>query len=164
MSPATLGTRKDSAERVSAYAELAPRLHGLLADERDAIAAMANVGALLMEDFRWHWVGFYRVVGDELVLGPFQGPVACSRIAYGKGVCGTAWKEERTVVVADVDRFPGHIACSAHSRSEIVVPVRGRSGRIAAVLDIDSALLDDFGDVDARALEAVCETLQPFFE
>lgn len=160
----TTPSKKNSAERVASYDALGPQWKELLDDERDLIAAMANFAALLKETFGWHWVGFYRVVGAELVLGPFQGPVACTRIPFGKGVCGTAWKEERTHVVPDVERFPGHIACSPHSRSEIVVPLRDSDGRIAAVLDIDSAELDDFGTVDVHGLEALCETLQPLFE
>jgi L-methionine (R)-S-oxide reductase len=154
----------DTTDRVALYEGLLPQVRELLRDERDLIAAMANMSAALKQTFGWHWVGFYRVMGAELVLGPFQGPVACARIAHGKGVCGTAWAEERTQVVADVDQFPGHIACSAESRSEIVVPIRGRSGRVAAVLDIDSALLNDFGAVDAHALERLCEVLEPLFE
>lgn len=157
-------TGKNSAERINAYDALGPRLRELLDDERDLIAAMANFSALLMETFGWHWIGFYRVAGAELVLGPFQGPVACSRIGFGKGVCGAAWKEERTLVMPDVAQFPGHIACSPHSRSEIVVPIRDRDGRIAAVLDIDSTVPDDFGTVDVHALETLCEVLQPLFE
>ncbi|MBK9147066.1 MAG: GAF domain-containing protein [Flavobacteriales bacterium] len=160
----TTPSKNNSAERVAFYDALGPQWKELLDDERDLIAAMANFSALLRETFGWHWVGFYRVVGAELVLGPFQGPVACTRIPFGKGVCGTAWKEERTQVVPDVERFPGHIACSPHSRSEIVVPLRDSDGRIAAVLDIDSAELDDFGTVDVHGLEALCETLQPLFE
>ena len=155
---------KNSAERVNAYDALGPRMKDLLEDERDVVAAMANFSALLMETFGWHWIGFYRVVGAELVLGPFQGPVACSRIGFGKGVCGTAWNEERTIVVPNVEEYPGHIACSPHSRSEIVVPIRDHDGRVAAVLDIDSSTLDDFGTVDVHALETLCEVLQPLFE
>jgi L-methionine (R)-S-oxide reductase len=127
--------------------------------EDDLIANMANVAAALKEGFGFFWVGFYRVVGDQLVLGPFQGPVACSRIAYGKGVCGTAWKEGRVVVVPDVDQFPGHIACSSLSRSEIVVPVWS-GNRIIAVLDIDSDQLDAFDEIDAHYLEKVCDLLR----
>lgn len=153
-----------SADRVALYTGLGPQLRELLKEERDLIAAMANFSALLKEAFGWHWIGFYRVVGAELVLGPFQGPVACVRIGFGKGVCGTAWQEERTVVVPDVDKFPGHIACSPHSRSEIVIPCRDRDGRIAAVLDIDSSALNDFDAVDAHALEVLCGELQPLFE
>lgn len=154
----------DGKDRVAIYTALGPQLRELLSEERDLIAAMANFSALLKEAFGWHWIGFYRVVGAELVLGPFQGPVACVRIGYGKGVCGSAWQEERTLVVPDVDKFPGHIACSSLSRSEIVVPVRDRDGRVAAVLDIDSSVLDDFSLVDAHALEVLCEQLEPLFE
>ena len=152
-----------STDRIAAYAHVGRQWRELLADERDPIAAMANFSALLKEAFGWHWVGFYRVQGAELVLGPFQGPVACVRIGFGKGVCGAAWQEERTLIVPDVDKFPGHIACSAHSRSEIVVPCLDRDGRVAAVLDIDSSALDDFGLVDAHALESLCADLQPLF-
>ncbi len=151
-------------DRVSLYGALAPQMRELLSEERDPIAAMANMCAALRQTFGWHWVGFYRVMGAELVLGPFQGPVACSRIGHGKGVCGTAWAEEKVLVVPDVEKFPGHIACSALSRSEIVVPVRDRSGRIAAVLDIDSTELADFGEVDAHALGRLCALLEPLFE
>ena len=157
----TLGVHTD---RGSRYADLVPQVRALLEGETDGIAAMANLAAAIHGAFDWHWTGFYRVIGDELVLGPFQGPVACARIALGKGVCGTAWKEDRTLVVPDVDLFPGHIACSALSRSEIVVPVRGRSGRVIAVFDIDSVQPNDFGPVDAKALEELCAMLSPLFE
>ena len=150
-------------DRAELYSALAPQLRELLRDERDVIAAMANLSAALHEAFGWHWVGFYRVMGAELVLGPFQGPVACSRIGHGQGVCGTAWAEEKVLVVPDVDEFPGHIACSALSRSEIVVPVRDHSGRIAAVLDIDSTELADFDEEDAHALTRLCALLEPLF-
>ena len=157
----TLGVHTDRASR---YAELVPQVRSLLEGETDGIAAMANLAAAVHGAFDWHWTGFYRAIGDELVLGPFQGPVACARIALGKGVCGTAWKEERTMVVPDVDLFPGHIACSALSRSEIVVPVRGKSGRVVAVMDIDSVVADDFVPIDAKALEELCAMLSPLFE
>ena len=150
-------------DRAELYSVLTPQLHELLRDERDVIAAMANMCAALHGAFGWHWVGFYRVMGAELVLGPFQGPVACSRIGHGQGVCGTAWAEEKVLVVPDVDEFPGHIACSALSRSEIVVPVRDHSGRIAAVLDIDSTELADFDEEDAHALTRLCALLEPLF-
>ena len=156
-------TIPDTADRVTLYTALAPQVKALLHEEHDLIAAMANLTAVLHQVFNWHWVGFYRVQGAELVLGPFQGPIACTRIGFGKGVCGTAWKEERTVVVDDVDAFPGHIACSGLSRSEIVVPVFDTDGRVAAVLDIDSDRLADFGPVDLKALEELCEILQPLF-
>ena len=124
----------------------------------DVIANMANMAAMLHETFGFWWTGFYRVIGDELVLGPFQGPLACTRIAYGRGVCGTAWKEHRTVVVPDVEQFPGHIACSAASRSEIVVPVF-RDGEVVAVLDIDSAELNTFDETDAENLNKMVNFL-----
>lgn len=151
----------EATDRASAYGELVPQIRSLLQDETDPVAAMANFCAVLHEMFRWHWVGFYRVVGEELVLGPFQGPVACARIGFGKGVCGTAWKEGRTQVVPDVDAFPGHIACSPLSRSEIVVPLFDQKGRVSAVLDIDSSIRSDFGPADASGLETLCSVLQP---
>ena len=126
--------------------------------EDDLIANMANLCAMIHEGFRFWWTGFYRVVGDELVLGPFQGPTACTKIAYGKGVCGTAWKRGETIVVPDVEEFPGHIACSSESRSEIVVPVR-RDGRIVAVLDIDSEKLGTFTETDRYWLEKIVDCI-----
>ena len=130
----------------------------MLADESDPIANMANVAALIHETFHFWWTGFYRVMDHHLVLGPFQGPVACTRIAYGKGVCGTAWKEQKTIIVADVEQFPGHIACSSASKSEIVVPIIA-DGKVKAVLDIDSEHLATFDANDARGLEAIVELL-----
>lgn len=141
------------------YAALLPQLKGLLSGETDEVANLANVAAALKETFGFFWVGFYRVVGDELVLGPFQGPVACTRIRKGRGVCGTAWQEARTLVVPDVDAFPGHIACSSLSRSEIVVPLLDGAGEVWGVLDIDSSELNTFDDVDARFLEEACRLL-----
>ncbi len=135
------------------YKSILPQAISLIQGE-DEIAAMANLSALLHQTFGFWWTGFYRVVGDQLVLGPFQGPIACTRIQYGKGVCGTAWKEQRTNVVPDVEEFPGHIACSSESRSEIVVPV-WQNGRITAVLDIDSNQLDTFDEIDAKYLEEI---------
>lgn len=129
------------------YQKLLAEVEGLVGGESDEIANMANVAAAIQAEFGFHWVGFYRVVGKELVLGPFQGPVACTRIAYGRGVCGTAWKEGRVIIVPDVEKFPGHIACSALSRSEIVVPIV-RKGAVVAELDIDSAERDSFDAVD----------------
>ena len=130
------------------------QLQALSEGETDTIALMANTAALLHETFRFWWTGYYRVVGDELLLGPFQGPVACMHIPFGRGVCGSAWKENRTLVVPDVEQFPGHIACSAASRSEIVVPVR-RNGSIVAVLDIDSQNLSTFDYCDRHWLERI---------
>ena len=141
------------------YVALLPQLKGLLSGETDEVANLANVAAALKETFGFFWVGFYRVVGDELVLGPFQGPVACMRIRKGRGVCGTAWQEARTLVVPDVDAFPGHIACSSLSRSEIVVPLLDGAGEVWGVLDIDSSELNTFDDVDARFLEEACRLL-----
>lgn len=133
------------------------QLEALLEGETDPIAKMANVAAVLHESFGFWWTGFYRVVGEELILGPFQGPVACMHIPFGRGVCGTAWKRNETVVVPDVEAFPGHIACSSASRSEIVVPVHGADGTVVAVLDIDSDRLGTFDEVDAKALgQIVC--------
>ncbi len=134
------------------YERLLPQVAALCDGEHDLIAKMANVSALLHHEFNFWWTGFYRVVGGELLLGPFQGPLACVHIAYGRGVCGTAWKERRTVVVPDVEQFPGHIACSSESRSEIVVPVF-RNEEVIAVLDIDSRDLNTFDATDARYLE-----------
>lgn len=136
------------------YSNLLPQLAALVEGEADTIANMANVAASLRTTFNFWWVGFYRVVGDELVLGPFQGTVACTRIRKGKGVCGTAWQEGKTIVVPDVDKFPGHIACSSQSRSEIVVPMF-KDGKVVAVLDIDSEKLDDFDDEDKKWLERI---------
>lgn len=141
------------------YRTLLPQVRSLLQGETDLVANLANVAAALKETFGFFWVGFYRVQGEELVLGPFQGPVACTRIARGRGVCGTAWAEGRTQVVPDVDAFPGHIACSSRSRSEIVVPLRSPSGEVGGVLDIDSDRLDTFDDTDAVFLEELCNLL-----
>lgn len=148
-------------DRAERYRALMPQMGALLAGESDPIAAMANFSAALQQMFQWHWTGFYRVAGEVLLLGPFQGPVACSTVPYGKGVCGTAWAQDRIVTVVDVDQFPGHIACSAASRSEIVVPVHGRSGRVAAVLDVDSVVRGDFGLVDERGLAELCGLIEP---
>ncbi|MCQ2157752.1 MAG: GAF domain-containing protein, partial [Bacteroidales bacterium] len=140
------------------YVAVLPRVKSLLEGERDMIANMANLSSLLHETFGFWWTGFYRVDADELVLGPFHGPMACTRIPFGKGVCGSAWKAGETIVVPDVDKFPGHIACSSESRSEIVVPVR-KDGNIVAVLDIDSRELDCFDELDRRFLEEIVEEL-----
>lgn len=138
------------------YKELLPQVRSLLSGETDWIARMSNIAALLHESMGFWWTGFYRVQGEELVLGPFQGPVACMRIGFGRGVCGTAWKTKKTIVVPDVEQFPGHIACSSESRSEIVVPV-WHNGAVAAVIDIDSRDLSCFDDTDRKYLELICE-------
>ena len=140
------------------YEALIPQLKSLISTETDQIANYANVSAALKEVFDFLWVGFYRVSDKVLVLGPFQGPIACTRIAFGKGVCGFAWQEGKTVIVPDVDQFPGHIACSSRSKSEIVVPVV-KEANIIAVLDVDSQLLNNFDEIDAKYLEIICALL-----
>ena len=140
------------------YASLLPQVESVLEGEPDQIARMANVAAMLHETFHFWWTGFYRVVDNELVLGPFQGPMACTRIRKGRGVCGTAWAEARSQVVPDVDQFPGHIACSSASRSEIVVPLM-REGEVVGVLDIDSEKLSTFDETDRLWLERIAEII-----
>lgn len=140
------------------YEALLPQIKAVVEGEADLIANMANVAAMLHETFGFWWTGFYRVVSEELVLGPFQGPMACTRIRKGRGVCGTAWAKAETQVVPDVDKFPGHIACSSASRSEIVVPVF-HEGSIIAVLDIDSAQLATFDETDKHYLEQIVQLL-----
>ncbi len=140
------------------YEALVAQAKALSEAETDEIALMANVAAIIHETFHFWWTGFYRVVGEELVLGPFQGPLACTRIKFGRGVCGTAWKEKRSVVVPDVEEFPGHIACSSASRSEIVVPMF-RNGEVFAVLDIDSEKLATFDDTDKKYLEKITSSI-----
>lgn len=141
------------------YALLSEQIGALIAGETDQVAVMANVAAAIHQEMGFFWTGFYCVKNNELVLGPFQGPVACMHIPYGKGVCGTAWKEATTQVVPDVELFPGHIACSSLSRSEIVVPVFSEGGDVKAVLDIDSKDLATFDDVDRKWLEKICAKL-----
>jgi len=140
------------------YEALLPQIAAVVEGEADLIANMANVAAMLHETFGFWWTGFYRVKGEELVLGPFQGPMACTRIRKGRGVCGTAWATAETQVVPDVDKFPGHIACSSASRSEIVVPVF-HEGHIIAVLDIDSAQLATFDETDRHYLEQIVQLI-----
>ena len=153
-----------SSDKSDVYKELIPQIKSLTAHEPDTIANLANIAAALKEAFGFFWVGFYLVkweIKDNkevLVLGPFQGPVACTRIAYGRGVCGTAWKEQKTLVVPDVEKFPGHIACSSLSKSEIVVPVF-QNKTVAAVLDIDSDELNSFDQIDAQYLEEMLSEL-----
>lgn len=142
------------------YQSLIPQIKGLLEGEPDLIANLANTVAALKEQFGWLWVGFYLVKNDELVLAPFQGPVACTRIRKGRGVCGTSWAEARTLIVPDVEKFPGHIACSSLSRSEIVVPVI-RNGEVLGVLDVDATEVDQFDTTDQQYLEAIIDFI-PF--
>ena len=141
------------------YEEIIPQVIGLIEDETNAVSVMANVSAMLHEAFGWWWTGFYTVNGDRLELGPFQGPVACYRIKRGRGVCGTAWDRDETVIVPDVEQFPGHIACSSLSRSEIVVPVHDNKNNVVAVLDIDSKDLNTFDETDKTYLEKLVKAL-----
>lgn len=151
----------ESQERIPT-GELAQRIRGLTQDESDPIATMANVVAELHHGRSYFWTGWYRVVNGELLLGPFQGPTACTRIQKGKGVCGTAWERNETVVVPDVEEFPGHIACDPRSRSEIVIPMRNEKKEVVAVLDIDSDRKDSFDEEERSFLEGVVDALQPF--
>jgi L-methionine (R)-S-oxide reductase len=148
-----------AADRATVYAELAPQIEALIADETDLIANLANVAAVLKEAFGFFWVGFYLKKGDQLVLGPFQGPLACTRIDFGSGVCGHAYSAQKTVLVPNVDEFPGHIVCSSASKSEIVVPVFDSAGEITGVLDVDSDDLDDFSEADRIGLERIVALL-----
>lgn len=143
------------------YEALIPQLRALIENEPDTIANLSNIAAALKEAMSFFWVGFYRVDGSELVLGPFQGPVACTRIGFGKGVCGTSWKEASTIIVPDVDKFPGHIACNSASRSEIVVPAF-KNDHVVLVLDVDSDRLDAFNDTDKHALEEIMRIIEKF--
>ena len=144
----------------TAYEGLLNEVKSFIQDENDKIACMANVAALIHERFGFWWTGFYRVIGEELVLGPFQGPVACTRIRKGRGVCGTSWNEARTVIVPNVHEFPGHIACSSLSNSEIVVPVFDECGNVTGVLDIDSRNFGTFDETDAEWLEEICRLIR----
>lgn len=147
-------------EKIEKYELLFEQIKALINNENDNIANMSNIAAAIHETFGFWWTGFYRVAGNELVLGPFQGPVACTRVAYGKGVCGTSWQEEKTIVVEDVHEFPGHIACSSASKSEIVVPIF-KENQVVGVLDIDSENLATFDNVDKEWLERIIDLVQP---
>lgn len=142
-------------DRAARYAELLPQLKALLENEKDAIVLYANTAAALKEAFGFFWVGFYRVVDDQLVLGPFQGPIACTRIQKGRGVCGKVWEMNQTIIVANVDEFPGHIACSSESKSEIVLPVYNKAKEFIGVLDVDSDSYGDFSSIDEAGLAAI---------
>ena len=146
-------------DRQMLYNSLVPQIAALVGDETDLVANLANIAAALREAFEFFWVGFYLVKDEQLVLGPFQGPIACTRINYGKGVCGTAWAQGEVVVVPDVDAFPGHIACSSASKSEIVVPVFDQAGTVIMVLDVDSDKRNDFSDIDVDGLTRVVALL-----
>lgn len=147
-----------SGTKIEQYEGLLPQIQGLLDGETDLVANLANVAAALKEQFDWFWVGFYLVKGEELVLGPFQGPVACTRIRKGRGVCGTSWAKAETLVVPDVEAFPGHIACSSLSRSEIVIPLL-KAGEVWGVLDVDSDRLAAFDETDKLYLERLLTLL-----
>jgi L-methionine (R)-S-oxide reductase len=136
------------------YQTLLPQITALVESEPDLVANLANITAALKEQFGWLWIGFYLVKGDELVLGPFQGPVACTRIKKGRGVCGASWEQQKTLIVPDVEKFPGHIACSSLSRSEIVIPLFS-DGKVAGVLDVDSKELNEFDETDRTWLEQI---------
>jgi L-methionine (R)-S-oxide reductase len=140
------------------YQSLIPQIKALMDGEPNLIANLANVAAALKEQFNWLWVGFYLVKSDELVLGPFQGPVACTRIKKGRGVCGAAWQNAATLIVPDVEKFPGHIACSSLSKSEIVIPLF-KDGEVFGVMDVDSELLDQFDEIDKQFLEEIVKPL-----
>lgn len=147
-----------TASKEEKYKSLLPQIQGLIQGEPDFIANLANTAAALRQAFGFFWVGFYLVKGGELVLGPFQGPIACTRIRKGKGVCGAAWERREIILVPDVEAFPGHIACSSESKSEIVVPLF-KDGEVIGVLDVDSDKLDDFDDVDRRYLEELIKSI-----
>lgn len=149
-----------SGDKATMYAALYDQIEAVVAAETDPIANMANVASMIHETFGFWWTGFYRVIKGVLVLGPFQGPLACTRIRKGKGVCGSAWLQDQTLVVPDVDQFPGHIACSSASRSEIVVPLHDAQGEVSGVLDIDSAELNTFDEVDAEWLQKVAKLMK----
>jgi L-methionine (R)-S-oxide reductase len=152
-----------NADKKEKYKTLIPQIESLVSDEPDLVANLSNIAAALKQTLDFYWVGFYIVKANELVLGPFQGPIACTRIGFGKGVCGSSWKEKKTILVPNVEEFPGHIACSAASKSEIVLPAF-KDGEVALVLDVDSDKLNDFDSVDQHALEQVMKIIGTLLE
>lgn len=148
----------ENATKEIKYKELIPQIKSLIEDEPDLIANLANISAALKETFKFFWVGFYLVKDEQLVLGPFQGSLACTRINFGKGVCGTAWKNNETIIVDDVNNFPGHIACSSLSKSEIVIPIHFEN-KVVGVLDVDSDIYSDFDDIDEKYLKEICSMI-----
>lgn len=148
-------------QKAEQYQSIIPQIQAIIEDETDVIANLANICAALKQQFDWLWIGFYLVKGNELVLGPFQGPIACTRIAIGRGVCGRAWQQQQVIIVPDVDQFPGHIACSSASRSEIVLPMM-KNGECLGVLDIDSSELNQFDEVDAKYLKQLIAMIENF--
>ena len=149
-----------STDRATIYDSLIPQIHALVENESDLVANLANIAAALKDAFGFFWVGFYIVKEGQLVLGPFQGPIACTRIPFHKGVCGACYSRKETIIVPDVEQFPGHIACSSASKSEIVLPVFHRNGTVAMVLDVDSDLLNDFSEVDAAGLNKIIRLVE----
>jgi len=149
-----------TADRITLYGEIMPQIDALVRGENDLTANLANIAAVLKEAFAFFWVGFYLKKDNQLVLGPFQGPVACTRIDFDQGVCGHAYTARQTTIVPDVDEFPGHIVCASASKSEIVVPIFGPDGEVFGVLDVDSDKLDDFGDADAVGLGRIVNVLE----
>lgn len=149
-----------SADRSTIYAEITPQIEALVAGETDVTANLANIAAVLKQAFGFFWVGFYLVKGDQLVLGPFQGPLACTRINFDQGVCGHAYKTRETVIVPDVDKFPGHVACASESKSEIVVPIFDTEKNVIGVLDVDSNKLNDFSETDAEGLRGIVNVIE----
>lgn len=154
----SLNTTK-GADKNALYKELLPQIEGLISGEQDLTANLANIAAALKQVFGFFWVGFYLVRENQLILGPFQGPIACTRISYGKGVCGTSWEKKQTIIVPDVEQFPGHIACSSESKSEIVIP-GFQNGEVALILDVDSEFLSHFDTTDAYWLEALMRIIE----
>ncbi len=152
---------QETATKAERYKSLLPQIEALIYGEKDVTANLANIASALKYGMDFFWVGFYLVKDDELVLGPFQGPIACTRIAMGKGVCGTAWEKAETILVDNVDEFPGHIACSSDSKSEIVLPAM-KNGEVVLILDVDSAQLSDFDDVDAEYLGQLMKIIEAF--
>jgi GAF domain-containing protein len=148
-----------SHDKTEKYSTLVPQIEALVGGEKDLVANLSNIAAALKQTFNFFWVGFYLVKENELVLGPFQGPIACTRIGFGKGVCGASWKEQKTILVPNVDEFPGHIACSSDSKSEIVLPAF-KNGKVFLILDIDSDKLNDFDATDAQHLEKVMRIVE----
>ncbi|RRA98647.1 GAF domain-containing protein [Larkinella rosea] len=151
-----------TAQRQEIYESLLPQLQALTEGEPDLVANLANISAALKEAFGFFWIGFYLKKDNQLVLGPFQGPIACTRIDFGKGVCGASYSRKKTILVPDVEQFPGHIACSSDSKSEIVVPVFDKTGEVAMVLDVDSDQLNDFSELDVQELEKVAALITSF--
>ncbi|CAN5277048.1 GAF domain-containing protein [soil metagenome] len=151
----------DASAKSTRYQTLLPQIEALIGDEKDTVANLSNIAAALKQTFNFFWVGFYVVKNNELVLGPFQGPIACTRIGFGKGVCGASWKERKVLIVPNVDEFPGHIACSSDSKSEIVLPAF-KNGEVALILDVDSDLLNDFNETDEIYLQQVMKFIEKF--